>query len=490
VLLNPSPPEGNVKVTWDFAKTASTPKITVSGVTGSNVIENIYQGEKVFLGSYLTPVKVVATECGGLNRLRTTSAELTIPAPEQSNLQLEAQNLTMNLAAESKAISGSAVVTVPLGTRFSLGLVQVESGVRRELPSEFFLGPLLSLESPLAYPTCYESNVLLEFDENAFAGKQIFQAVHLGSQDVVVFSDEAPRQVVSVEVVRPLRLGNDGNTVTFNNVTYNLDDLLVTWSHKHGMPPQIAKAHVQHESLPFLNVMTYRYEPLSTDYLEFSPRGREQRKEPVYQFTRMEYDSFPRGANLVDAEDVHPRSKFNLDKTTTPKTKISDSEQMVTAKTIYDNNDYWQNWSKFIPSKRAQAIATDPDLELGWPAQTTIAASYGLMQVLYSEAVKFGGGVINGQLRPFYLFDRPEHVGVAGAGSIPTGTAVWASKFRWANGITSGTDSCAPAFKTPEKMDKKIQRASYLYNGAVKYGKDIMQYQLNYLPIPTGPMLP
>jgi hypothetical protein len=430
-----------------------------------------------------------APGCGFLTRDDMIGLSNALEVPNRDDFELEAKNLTLSLVAETKRVSGTAEVTVPLGTRFSLGLVKVEGGIRKELSSDFRLGPLLTLDSALEDPTSYASNILLEFDEQATAQQKAFQAMHLGSQNVIITTDEGPSQVVLVNVVRPLRLGSTGNTVTFNNATYNLDDLLVTWGHKRGMPPQIAKAIVQHETLPFLNVMTYRYEPLSTDYQEFSPRGQEHRKDSIYQFVRMEYDNFPRGANLIDAEDVHPRSRFNIDKTTTPKTKIPDSEQMVTAKTIYDNNDYWQNWSKFIPSGRAQAIAKDPDLELGWSAQTTIAASYGLMQVLYPETAELGGGVINGQRRPYYLFDRPEHV-AAGAGSIPTGTAVWAHKFRLANLIPLPTDPCAPAFKTAEEMDKKIQRASYLYNGSRQYGEDIMTYQLNYLPIPTGPMLP
>src|SRR5437660_7484000 len=140
------------------------------------------------------------------------------------------------------------------------------------------------------------------------------------------------------------------------------------------------------ETSPRFNAKTWRYEPLSTDWEEFSPNGANKRALPLYDGYRMEYDAtHGRGSFLVDSQDVHSRSVLYRDKNT--RAPLSDAEQMVTAYTLYLHNDWWQNWLKYVSPVKRALILQDPQAVLNWSAQTTIAASYGLMRALYEESL-------------------------------------------------------------------------------------------------------
>jgi hypothetical protein len=143
------------------------------------------------------------------------------------------------------------------------------------------------------------------------------------------------------------------------------------------------KGVVDAEAVPAFNPLSWRYEPLAIDYPDFSPKGSDERGAQQFAPYRMEYDArHARGMALVDSEDVHPRAVFFLD--VAKSTYIPDTGQFVTAYTIFAQNDSWQHWlAKLGDATVKAAIEADPATALGWSAQTTLASSYGLMQVLF-----------------------------------------------------------------------------------------------------------
>jgi hypothetical protein len=229
------------------------------------------------------------------------------------------------------------------------------------------------------------------------------------------------------------------------------------------------KAIMYNESAPSFNAKTWRYEPLSTDWEEFSPNGANKRQDAAYVRYRMEYDAaHARGLSLIDSQDVHPRSVFYRDRFT--RAPIGDSEQMVTAYTLYLNNDFWQHWLSYVTAAKKKLIQHDPQAVLDWSAQTTLAASYGLMQVLYEESHTYGWQGIAGETRPYYLFDIPANI--PDGGSVQTGTAVFATKFLYGN--YNKVD-----FKNSDEFDDALKHGFSCYNSCSPKTRPITKYGTN-----------
>jgi len=388
------------------------------------------------------------------------NAQLTFTELKK-DLSLEARNLSNLGVLETKALAAQPITAqIPLGATFSLRLTKPGT-----LPNGVIANWSLDANAPAPGVTADSlfNDVLVEYDTTGPAAEtKHFHAAHLGSEKVTMVPTDSqlPTRAVTVIVYAPKTLGDPPHEITDGINRYDLDAQIVKWSHAHGVPPQATKAIMYNETLPRFNAKTWRYEPLSTDFDEFSPNGANQRASALYAGYRMEYDAtHGRGSSLVDSQDVHPRSVFYRDKNT--RAPLGDAEQMVTAYTLFLNNDFWQNWLKNAsPSKRA-TILQDPQAELNWSAQTTIAASYGLMQVLYEESLAHGWTGIAGSARPYFLFDVPANV--PDGGSIQFGTALLADKFKVVNRTQN--------FHDGGEFDLALTKALSCYNGCYrKYG--------------------
>jgi hypothetical protein len=436
-------------------------------------------------------------DTGGANGTVITQAVTVQPdKTNQNGLQVGGQLTQPQNLPEHK--SGETVTArVPLGARFQLWLQNPLQG-SQPLSAHFDLGTA-TLQNAQTDPALYPSAAILEFDAAKSATTKTFQAMHIGSQNVVITPDDPslPHRTVIVQVVAPASLGKTHQTIAFGGASLNLDNQIVLWADRRGIPPQLVKGIMDRESDLKFDPLTWRYEPLTTDWDTFapSPYGQNQRARSQYAPYRMEYDaSHLRGSSLVDAEDVHPRHIFWFD--TAKTSKIGDQQAFVTAYQIYAANNYWQNWLKNLKSvsKKLLLLPSNAPTTLSWAADTTLASSYGLMQVLFPESFdNYGYFGINGSRRPYYLFDTPANVN-AGGGSIQVGTGVYVFKYRWENDFNDAGEF-SPTYDTVEKLDDDYQNGLMGYNGsfcqqAACYGPDTMSRTQKYLPAPATALLP
>jgi hypothetical protein len=392
---------------------------------------------------------------GGVGTVRLAHIDLEIAYTDSQELKLEARNLSNLGVLETKALTvQGAAARIPLGATFSLRLTNpgtLPNGVIAEwsrsdnAPAAGIVGNAL-----------FVNHTIVEYDESGPPSEvKHFFAAHLGREKITMTPKDPklPARSVTVDVYAPQTLGDAPHEITDGINRYDLDAEIVKWSHARGVPPQAVKAIMYNEASPAFNVKTWRYEPLSTDWEEFSPNGANKRGLARFASFRMEYDTtHDRGLALIDSEDVHPRSIFYRDRST--RAPISDGDRMVSAYLLYQNNDWWQNWLKYVSAAKRAVILQDPQAALDWSAQTTLAASYGLMQVLYEESYTYGWAGIAGVRRPYYLFDMPANV--PDGGSIQTGTAVLAAKFTMANASVD--------FVNSDEFDVALQRALSCYN--------------------------
>lgn len=410
-----------------------------------------------------------------------TLDNLKYTPPNVTRYRIEASLMD---SADTEAHELPTSVTVPLGVRFALRLQRSEAGSWSDVPSVYELGAAQLVDVSAA--SLYPQTALLQFDAASTSDEKVFQGVHIGSQVLVVkpSGSSFPTQQLSVSVYQPLMLGSSHHTVVYNNESFNLDGQIVKWANRRGIPPQIIKGLMTQETGTF-SPMTWRYEPLTTDWPGFELDGHDDRSLDKYDPYRIEFDEdnthYGRGVMLIDAEDVHPRAVFLLDKAAGTYI-LPDGLQDVKASNIVLQNDFWQHWVKnYTSDKVVQGILkTDAGKLslLNWNAQTTLASSYGLMQVLFEESfvTDYKGIGVKGSHRPFYLFDLATNIALGG-GSIQVGTAVFANKFGMQADF-EGLDSATPAFVSSGDCDVFLAKSLARYNGSwsKKHPKDISKY--------------
>jgi len=501
-LLDPPETNGNVTITYGFGPNSFLPRITVdnglvlspTALSGKQVV-NLLPGRHLIFGG---------SACGG-----SASTFIDVPSTVKPEYQVRAQNITSGGAAETHGTGTPMTATIPLGARFTLSLQHVGPSPT-SIMSNFALGPA-ALTNAQVDPVLYPSSALLQFNAAASDDTKTFQAMHLGTQNVVITPDDGaiPRATVTVKVVKPAALGTTHQTVSDGTASFNLDTKIVEWADKRGIPPQLIKGIIDRESASLFTPREWRYEPLTTDWDNFAPPCpalglgssvcHNERARERYVPYRMEYDaSHPRGVLLIDSQDVHPRSFFFSDFMN--KVRFADSQQLVSVYEIVSENESWQNWIKILGNQKKKALlgASQIQSTLSWPANTTLASSYGLMQVLFEESFEnYGYAGIQGQRRPYYLFDVPANV-AAGGGSVPVGSGHYVFKYRWENGFNDKQEF-APAYDTPAALDDDYQNGLMGYNGdfcqtitAQKqcYGPDTMNRIKKYPPIAATSIFP
>lgn len=128
-------------------------------------------------------------------------------------------------------------------------------------------------------------------------------------------------------------------------------------------------------------------------------------------------------------------------------------------------------------------IVADPEGMLDFTAQTTVASSYGLMQVMWRLAVlERGFRGPNGELNPHLLLD-PDL-------SMKLGTTHLLSKFRLAFRLR--TPANLPAMDA-EDFKRKTELGLSCYNGCqglqpTRYGKSVLERSANYRPVVEKPI--
>ncbi len=198
---------------------------------------------------------------------------------------------------------------------------------------------------------------------------------------------------------------------------------------------------------------------------------------------------------LMDLNPDDPSAGFPND---TLVSAINNADQFVSAGEIYEVNNTGipdptvipdQNWSQ---SPLALQVSRNPGL-LSFTAQTPLAASYGLLQILYPTAIapmQWPG--VGGARNPSFLFDTQANLSADG-GSLMLGSGYLRRVFSRANLNVSLSD---PNFPSREAFRDAFQRAFNLYRGTTSesglrtgpYGLDVLHFSDFFLPVSAGPI--
>lgn len=444
-------------------------------------------------GTTLTSISLLCwSSCGTAGSLRVDS--IKICGAEETQYKLIAGTGAGPTAPGTERVSvGEELRTArfPLGSTFFVQLAKQEAEDGDEIPIEVqYALDAAALDPPIPGPTLFPNNVVIEFDRGAPSLIKFFQAVHTGSVvlRIVPTDDSDPPVRLQIAVDQPTSLGTTHNA---------LDTILVSAAHRKGIPPQMVKGQAERES--GFNPMGYRYEPLSCDLAYMSTCNRAvtracrmrivqcdlRRNRPYSLYRLATRDRLGQGSELSLPADVERRSRFFIiDPRTHRRRRIRAADQFVSAREIYEQNDRVQHWSRPNPCL-ARQVRADPGL-LDFTAQTTVAASYGYLQVLYSTAIApmawRGPG---GRRNPSLLFDTAENT-ATGGGSVELGTGYLIRVFPGANPDVSQAD---PSFSNRATFDASFSRAFNVYNHASSsgsYGPDVLARSLRYLPVPSG----
>jgi len=370
---------------------------------------------------------------------------------------------------------GMATARLPLGSTFFLQLAEVEEETGMPVPIEsVFTLEAASVTPVIADPTLFPDSVVIEYDRASASEIKFFVAVHLGSVLLNITPTDSSVSPVSVEVTvtQPLRLGSSNN---------RFDERLLDLGHRRGIPPQLLKGQIRKES--DFDPEAYRYEPLSVD-LEYVSRGQEIRREKPFSLYRLATtDGLAQGEDII-TDDISPRSIYSIRRKGTVR-PIDDADQFVSALEIFRENDARHNWSKENQA-RTQRVEDDPSL-LDFTAQTPLAASYGLLQILYSTAIAPMNWAGVGPLKrrnPSLLFDTPANL-ESGGGSLELGSGYLRRVFLKANPLVSVSD---PELFDSSAFEAAFERALNVYNRTKPtgpYGDLVLNFSRQFEPIPA-----
>ena len=257
---------------------------------------------------------------------------------------------------------------------------------------------------------------------------------------------------------------------------------LIGLAHERGIPPHFLKAQVRQEAGPSFDPEAYRYEPLSVDLASISA-GLDQRIKAPYSLYRLATaDGLIQGSDIVFA-DITPRSIYSIIRGRVLR-PIAPSDTLVSALEIYQNNDAVNRWSTFSPA-RARLVSKDPTL-LAFTAQTPLAASYGLLQILYRTAIDvMNWPGVDGHRNPSLLFDTSANQ-TAGGGSLTLASGYLRRIYSRANPSVSVT---MPAFDSPNSFASAFEKAFNFYNHASitgAYGASVLRFVPRYAPVPSS----
>ena len=381
---------------------------------------------------------------------------------------------------ETKDTSAGTNATIaaqyPLGSLFYLQIVKSDLAA---VPSRFQLtAPAIS--PPLEKPALFAQEAVLPFDINSPGPTKYFRAVHLGTATLTItpVDTSLPPITVSLTVTRPTSLGNS---------IPEFDSDLINIGHKTGIPPTLIKGQAHREAFKDgrFDRSAYRYEPFTVD-CQWTSRGKNTRTQAVFRDYRLATvqdgtnGPLTQGSKVIQ-DDISPRTLYSiLDPVTRRRRPITNNDQFVSAREIFDVNDggratSGQRW--FVEKPEIHPCKQNLDL-LNFTAQTTLAGSYGLFQVLHDTAVttlKWAGLDGNSDRKnPSYLFDTTDNLN-RGGGTIglaqelvrkfyPSGTPASQSEFRQGF-IKSYVDG---------------------YNGRASYGTEVFGFAANYGPVQNG----
>lgn len=374
--------------------------------------------------------------------------------------------------------TGDVTLNVALGSLVSIGLQKKQGFLDPVLsvPAVYATGGATPEPAKMLSPTAtvmpivrtvYDGKVLLPLDIAQDATSERFLAVHLGTVSVTItptLSSTVPAKKVNVRVVKPTLLGATQNS---------FDDYFITVAHNTGIPPQYVKGQVRQEADGGkIAAGNWRYEPCGAD-LSYVSGGAH------YATTKQQFIDFRLDDHInvtilpFIADELDPRSRFYIVRPQPDGTLldrlISDDDRHVTAREIWDDNNknpHHKHWNFDTGCKKSMLaqINAANSTTLDFTAQTVTGASYGMLQVMWDEAIKndLWAGVFDVAQgfvkKPKYLFDRPEYIDIGG-GSVQVGVNKTVGNF-------TGKSNTSPAYDTFAAYEAHLNNAFWWYNHA------------------------
>ncbi len=372
----------------------------------------------------------------------------------------------INVAADNFA-------QLPLGARFTVKMqLRDSTGAWHDLISA--CDELNTIVFPLpsgfnrvrSITPLYPDAVLIGFGSSTRQIEKRYNVIHTGStilninpRDPNDNNRPAPSTYLHIETYLPSTLGKPGliRRVGLNNVT-KYDARLIRYANERGIPPQYLKAQIEQETFDdrahYFNPLTWRYEPITVDYGfpngsssgEYRSVSVANPSAPDQEFMNLVHRSpysnyaIPGGPGLRP-DDVSPRAALSVCIGNVP-TPIP-ANTAPTAREILANNPL-QHFTRDQPDPSPQPSVpcgtppppqppgrihpsrpppAAPDL-LAFPAQTALASSYGLLQLIHVfvfDGPYYWNGA-GGQFNPSLLFDTDANLALSDAAG-PLGAA-------------------------------------------------------------------
>ena len=343
----------------------------------------------------------------------------------------------------------------------------------------------------------FPDSVLLGFNMTAVTTSKSFVGLHIGTQFLQVTPTDTSIKpaLIRVDVVKPTTLGA--------YPPFDLDDDISKVASRRGIPPQWIKGHADKESDRIgigKNVhwdrTTFRYEPLSADlgyvsrcFSGCSKPDREVAPFSRYRFATQTNDGALAVGSDLSADDIAFRTRLH---DSDQITFLTATQPDVTAREIFDGNDFRQHWSVVndIEFKRVEADLKKGKDDLSFNAQTALASSYGLLQCMPDPVARianwrdpFGPGIAD--IHPSYLADTSVNL-ANGTGSLNVATV---QLLRLLTIASAGKSPLGGGAFPIDHFDSFVnfrdawKRALQLYNaGESGYDQDVMSRAQDYTP--------
>ena len=409
------------------------------------------------------------------------------PPPKQ-NFQLQIHDVGGSYQNSVAAPQGGGALSWPdhllLGEDFALQVVPVNADGSRSsaIPSTVSISTQTpaspAVNSQLfSQPTVlFPNHVLIQFSQPSVANTTEFFPVHSGSATLSVSFQ--PNGASSPTTVN-LAVQVDSSNFQLGSTHNDFDDLILQFADLRGIPPQILKAQIQQES--GFDPKNYRYEPLTSDFKDISTRfvNTNGNLDIDGQFTPYclpiclpsPDTASPADGSGLDAAELGLRQRFLVmtDSDGSPvfdfkvftgltqasPRQINATDGPISMENILLVNETKYHWISISP-KNFFSYLDYRVSNRSFTAQTVLAASYGLTQILYTTAVQFIHFVDGNKIgrAPSALFDPRT--------SIDLGTEYLAGLFM--RSFRNPNLAGAPTFSDTDEFERKFGVALERYN--------------------------
>jgi hypothetical protein len=359
-----------------------------------------------------------------------------------------------------------------------------------------------TLETTALFP----SHPVIAFNRFARENEKVFQGIHYGTVLVTLVTSDSkfPRVQMKVTINPAARLGVgqyvDSAGAT-QNVNFSFDATILQRAHRTGIPPQWIKAQIEQEAN--FNGTAYRWEARTRDWEMVedpaSPyfHGTDTADFPLRRYRMGDGTELcnpthvpgvpSNNCSFNDLDDISPRGRYRIiDATSHLPRNIVAADGVVTLRQIVNADNDRFGWFPASPTPvvpkpggRRRAVAHPDPFNI--PAQTTLASSYGLLQLVYTDIIDrpLHWRGISGRYNPTLLFDTaPNHN--RGGGSLVLGTRL--ATLKWGRTNPNPVD---PSYDSPASFVTDLRDMYIEYNGRSGYGGEVEGRIGHYAPIPS-----